>query len=117
MAETGSTDCIVVLTTLGTLEEARTLVRRLVEQRLVACGTILDRALSIYRWKGEIQESTEAVVLLKTRRELWNELLQAVEALHPYEVPELLQLPVDSGLERYLDWLKAETLTAEERTR
>jgi periplasmic divalent cation tolerance protein len=116
MTQDSTADCIIALTTLGNLEEARTLVRRLVDSRLVACGTVLGGAVSIYRWEGELTESPEAVVLLKTRRERWDDLVEAVRRDHPYEVAELLQIPVAAGLERYLEWVKAETSVAEGRS-
>jgi periplasmic divalent cation tolerance protein len=101
---------LVVLTTLGSVEEARAYVRELVRQSVVACGTILPGATSIYRWEGAMTEATEAVVLLKTRKERWDELVEATRSLHPYKVPELLSLTVTSGLERYLEWITSETI-------
>lgn len=113
MANYPAADCIIALTTLGSLEEAKALVRRLVDDRIIACGTILGGAVSIYRWDGKMVESAEAVVLLKTRRERWSDLIEAVERHHPYEVPELLRVPVEAGLDRYLEWIKAETAVTE----
>jgi periplasmic divalent cation tolerance protein len=100
---------VVALTTLGSPEQARQLVRRLVDQRLIACGTIVPRATSVYRWRGQVTEEEEVVVLLKTARSRWQALEAAVKAQHPYEVPELLALPVTAGLDRYLDWIDSET--------
>ncbi len=100
---------VVALTTLGNLAQARQFVRRLVDERLIACGTILPGATSVYRWRGQVTEEEEVVVLLKTAKGRWDALRTAVEAQHPYEVPELLALPVTAGLERYLDWLSSET--------
>jgi len=102
-------DHIVVLTTLEDAEQARSLVRRLVDDRLVACGTVLDGAQSIYRWHSAVEQAREAVVLLKTRRERWEALATAVKALHPYDVPELLAIPVERGLDAYLNWVTQET--------
>ena len=102
---------LVVFTTLGTVEEARTFVLELVRRKLVACGTILPGATSIYRWEGAVTEAIEAVVVLKTRRERWQDLVEATRALHPYKVPELLGLPVAQGLDRYLQWIGTETLS------
>ena len=100
---------VVVLTTLASVDEARGLVRRLVKDRLVACGTILDGGISIYRWEGDVAEASEAVVLMKTRRDRWAALAATVDELHPYDVPELLALPVEAGLGPYLAWVTAET--------
>ena len=99
----------VVLTTLSSREDAQSLVRRLVTDRLVACGTIVENAISIYEWQGKLEETPEVVVLLKTRQEHWEQLRSVVHKLHPYEVPELLALPVDGGLPAYLVWLAEQT--------
>jgi periplasmic divalent cation tolerance protein len=100
---------IIVLTTLGSAEAARELVRTLVDERIVACGTVLPAATSIYRWQGAVTTEAEAVVLLKTVFARWDHLVRAIERLHPYEAPELLALPPAAGLPRYVEWLAAET--------
>ena len=99
---------LVVLTTLGNAEEAREFVRGLVEHRLVACGTLLPGAASIYRWEGKLTEESEVVVLLKTDLARWDALCAEVKDRHPYKVPELLALRVHRGLDRYLSWLTSE---------
>jgi periplasmic divalent cation tolerance protein len=99
---------LIVLTTLGSEKDARSLVRALLEARLIACGTLLGGARSIYRWESEITEEPEVVVLLKTNASKWEALAAAVREHHPYEVPELLALPVDRGLDLYLSWLASE---------
>ena len=103
------TGALLVLTTLGSADAAKSLVRGLVEDRLIACGTVLPSGQSIYRWRGAVTEESEVVVLLKTRVERWDALRAAVAKRHPYEVPELLAFPADHGLEPYLNWLAAET--------
>jgi periplasmic divalent cation tolerance protein len=100
---------LVALTTAPSEAEARRIVTALVQQRVIACGTILPAATSIYRWKGAIEEAAEVVVLLKTRAERWDQLRAQLAELHPYEVPELIALPVTGGHGPYLDWLQAET--------
>ena len=99
---------LVVITTLGSETDARALVTALVEDRLIACGTLLPGARSIYRWETRVVEESEVVVLLKTDITRWDALRNAVERRHPYQVPELLALPVTDGLERYLTWLAGE---------
>ena len=106
-----ATPALVVLTTLGSVEEARKLVKALVHERVIACGTLLPAATSIYRWKNDVKEEAEVVVLLKTEASRWDALVAAVRARHPYEVPELLALPVERGLDLYLDWLEREVVT------
>ena len=100
---------VVVLTTLASEEEAVALVRALLDRRLVACGTVLPAARSLYRWEGKVADEREVVVLLKTARERLADLERTFEELHPYRVPELLALPVEAGLDRYLGWIDAET--------
>lgn len=100
---------MVVLTTLATRDEAERLVLALLERRLIACGTILPEARSLYRWNDAIADEREVVVLLKTNRSRIEALEVAFEELHPYKVPELLALPVAAGLSKYLAWIGAET--------
>ena len=105
---------LVVLTTVGGEEEARKLIRGLVDERIVACGTMVG-ATSIFRWEGAVSEESETLVLLKTSRERWHDLEAAVKRRHPYDVPELLALPVEAGLDAYLNWVNRETSTTEAR--
>lgn len=106
------TDAVVVLTTVASEEEAVTLVRTLLERRLVACGTMYPGARSLYRWQGKVADEREVVVLLKTRSARLESLKSAFSEVHPYKVPELLALPVSAGLEKYLDWINGETTLA-----
>ena len=106
------TDAMVVLTTVATPEEAVTLVRTLLERRLIACGTILPAARSLYRWNEKVADEQEVVILLKTRAARLEMLEVAFGEVHPYKVPELLALPVATGLSRYLDWITSETTLA-----
>jgi periplasmic divalent cation tolerance protein len=99
----------VVLTTLGSEEEAVALVRELLDRRLVACGTLLPSARSLYRWEGKVADEREVVVLLKTTRARLPALEDAFRERHPYALPELLAVPVSAGLARYVAWVEAET--------
>lgn len=103
------TDVLVVLVTAPGAEEAARLARTLVEERLAACGNVVPGLRSIYRWEGEVRDEGEALLLLKTTRARFAALRERVLALHPYEVPEVLALPVEAGGERYLAWVGAET--------
>jgi periplasmic divalent cation tolerance protein len=102
-------DAIVVLTTVSSDEEAVRLVRALLERRLIACGTLMPGARSLYRWQGKIADERETLVLLKTRSARVQALQDSFKELHPYKVPELLALAVDGGLEKYLEWINEET--------
>src|SRR5215471_18159201 len=106
------TDAIIVLSTLASDEEAVTFVRALLDRRLIACGTIFPASRSLYRWQGKIADEREVVVLLKTRAARLDSLRTAFTELHPYKVPELLALPVEAGLDKYLDWINGETTLA-----
>ena len=103
------TDATVVMTTVATEDEAIALIRALLDRRLVACGTMLPGARSLYRWNDKVADEREIVILLKTRVARLNALEAAFSELHPYKVPELLALPVTAGLSRYLGWIEDET--------
>ena len=103
------TDAVVVLTTVANPIEAEMLIKNLLDRRLIACGTMLPGARSLYRWEGRIADESETVLLLKTRSAVLHALEQAFAELHPYKVPELLALSASSGLEKYVAWINAET--------
>ncbi len=100
---------IVVLCTAPDSETARRIGRELVERRLAACVNIAGGLLSVYRWEGALHEDSEVLLLIKTRRALFEQLTDAIVGLHPYSVPEVLALPVIAGSASYLGWLSAET--------
>lgn len=94
-----------MLSTVGSSQEGERLARSLVEQGLAACVNILPGVSSIYRWKGAIEETSEVLLLIKTRTERFEAVREALVALHPYEVPEILGLPIAVGHAPYLAWL------------
>ena len=102
-------DAIVVLTTVSNDEEAVRLIRTLLDRRLIACGTVIPGARSLYRWQGKIADEQEVLCVLKTRSARVEALQAAFQELHPYKVPELLALSVDTGLDKYLEWINGET--------
>jgi periplasmic divalent cation tolerance protein len=99
------TDAVVILVTVPTPEAGADVARALVEEGLAACGNVVPGIRSIYRWAGEIHDDAEALVVLKTERRLVPALKERLPALHPYQVPELLVLPVEDGLDPYLSWI------------
>lgn len=99
------TDALVVLVTTPSADVAAELARTLVGERLAACGNVLPGLRSIYRWQGAVQEDAEALLILKTTRARFEPLRDRVLALHPYEVPEVIALPVEAGSAAYLDWI------------
>jgi len=102
-------DIILVLTTMPDDDRADTLARTLVEERLAACVNVLPGVCSIYRWKGAVEEASEVMLVAKTRASRAAALAARVRALHPYELPEVLALPVTDGSQAYLRWVVAES--------
>src|SRR3954447_5013048 len=99
------TDKIVVLSTCGSEEEAERLARELVGAKLAACVNVLPRMRSFYRWKGEVEDAVECLLVIKSSRPLFERLRAALEASHSYEVPEVVALPILDGAVNYLNWL------------
>jgi periplasmic divalent cation tolerance protein len=97
----------IVLTTVANADEAERLGRTLVEERLAACATLVPAVQSIYRWEGQVECSTETLLLLKTSAEQLPALEARLHQLHSYQTPEFLVLKVDAGSRGYLDWLHA----------
>ena len=102
---------IVVLCTAPDQQAARLIGERLVERRLAACVNIVPGLASVYRWEGAVHEDAETLLVIKTRRDLFDEVAADIAAAHPYRVPEIIALPVVRGSASYLDWLAAETKT------
>lgn len=100
---------IVVLVTIGSEEEGARLGRLLVENGLVACANILPLKKSIYKWEGKIVEEPECLVLLKSRRNLFDQLSIAIKQLHSYKVPEIVAIPIAMGSNDYLNWVMENT--------
>jgi periplasmic divalent cation tolerance protein len=100
-----STTARIVLTTAANSEEATRLGRTLVEERLAACATLIPAIESIYRWKGKIESSVESMLLLKTNVDQLPALETRLHALHNYETPEFLVLPIEAGSHAYLYWM------------
>ena len=96
---------VVVLSTVGTAEDAERIGRALVEGGLAACVNVVPAVTSIYRWKGKLEREEERLLVIKTRAERFEALREALVAIHPYDVPEVLALPVAGGHQPYLDWL------------
>jgi periplasmic divalent cation tolerance protein len=103
-------DAKVVLTTVGLLDKAEQLAGALVERRLAACVNIVGPIRSVYRWKGAIEREQEYLLLIKTTEERAADLAAAFAELHPYEVPERVELIIDGGSESYLNWLSAQVV-------
>jgi periplasmic divalent cation tolerance protein len=100
---------VVALSTAGSREEAERIATALVDERLAACVNLVAPLTSIYRWKGAVEHAEEVLLVIKTRRAVVSRLTARLAALHSYDVPELIVLPIVAGATPYLDWLRAET--------
>ena len=101
-------DVVVVLLTCPDEDSAGAIARALVEERLAACVNVAADVRSIYRWRGSVEEARERLLIVKARSDRLDALAARMKELHPYEVPELLALPVARGLGPYLEWLRSE---------
>ena len=101
-------DYVQIVTTTERREDADRIARTLVESRLAACVQVIGPITSTYRWHGKIETAQEWQCWAKSRRELYDEVEQAIRRIHPYEVPEILALPIVAGSADYLAWLDAE---------
>lgn len=102
-------DFIVVLVTAGSAEEGERIAAALVGEQLAACVNIAGPIRSLYTWQGELHRDEEHLLVIKTRAALFDEVERRVRALHSYEVPEVIALPITAGAQPYLDWLAANT--------
>ena len=98
---------LIVLTTLPDRESAQQFAEQMIRQNLAACVNILGEMTSIYRWNGEIARGTEHQLLIKTTQAGYPALQAWIREQHPYELPEILALPVAQGLPDYIDWVTA----------
>ncbi len=96
--------CVVLITT-PSLENAQQLARILVSEHLAACCNVVPTVYSYFSWKDALHEAQEALVIVKTHRELLEGLQRRVSELHPYDVPEIIALPLEASAEPYLEWL------------
>ena len=104
-------DYIQVVTTTERREDADRIARTLVDERLAACVQVVGPISSTYRWQGTIETAQEWQCWAKSRRDLYDEIEQAIRGIHPYEVPEILAVPVLHGSASYLAWLDGEVRT------
>ena len=96
---------IVVMVTTANKQEAENIAQRLLKERLIACANIIGPVSSLFHWAGKIEKAEEYLIFMKSREDLFEKLAETVKALHSYEVPEILVLPIVDGSRAYLDWL------------
>ena len=100
---------ITVQTTIDSKDGAQKIAEALVRRHLAACVQVSGPITSTYWWEGKLEQSQEWMCAAKTRKELYNELEQAIRENHPYDTPEILAIPVVAGIKSYLDWIETET--------
>lgn len=103
------TDFIIILVTCVSKKEAENIVNALLKKRLIACGNIISGVESKFWWSGRIDKAKEILILLKARKKDFKKIGKEIKRIHSYEVPEVIAIPIISGNEKYLDWLKEET--------
>jgi len=102
---------VVVLSTVGSADDAERIAAALVERRLAACVNVVAGVRSIYRWKGRVETEDERLLVIKTRRDRFEAVKEALLALHPYELPEAIVLTIEAGHAPYLAWLDESVTT------
>lgn len=107
-------EAILVITNLPDRESARNLAEKLVDERLAACVNLLAPCESVYRWQGRIENAQEVPLLIKTLKAHYGKVEKTIRQCHPYELPEIIAVPITAGLPAYLDWLGAETINPAE---
>lgn len=104
-----ATDTLLALCTCPDEAAARKLATSLVDTRLAACVNVLPGLASYYRWQNQVESATESLLIIKTTVAQRDKLVAAIEACHPYELPELVMVPISDGLPGYLDWIREST--------
>lgn len=99
------TDKVVILVTASSQEECRKIATRLIEERLAACVNIAQPVQSVYRWEGEVEESREFLMFIKTNRNLFPQVKAEISQVHSYQTPEIICLPIIDGSPNYLHWI------------
>jgi periplasmic divalent cation tolerance protein len=99
---------VVALVTTGSQEEATRIAETLVSEMLAACVNLIPDITSVYRWEGKVQRGREWLLVIKSRQQVLDELVRRVQALHSYDVPEIIALPLVGGSEQYLRWIDGE---------
>ena len=107
-------DILLVFTNLPDAASADKLARQIIETRAAACVNQLALCTSTYRWEDNIETATEVPLLIKTTRAAYPKLEKSIREAHPYELPEIIAVPVTAGLPAYLDWVSKETTTLKE---
>ena len=100
------TNKLIILTTTGSEDESRKIAEALVERRLAACVNIVSQVHSVYRWRGEVEQADEYLLLVKTVREREEQVRATIRELHSYEIPECIAIQIEGGSAEYLKWIE-----------
>ena len=101
-------DALIFFSTAPNLNEGKKIARIIVENKIAACVNIIPSMHSIYRWKGNIEEDAECLLIIKTTNKRSDKLVELIKKLHPYEVPECVGFKIEKGMQEYLDWIVKE---------
>ena len=107
---------ILVITNFPDRASALALAQKLVDERLAACVNVLADCTSVYRWQEKIENASEVPIFIKTLAQHYPQVEQAVKAMYPYELPEIIAVPISNGLPAYVQWIAAETLVFPDKT-
>lgn len=105
MSITNENEILLVMTTMSDIESGKMLARQIIGERLAACCNIAPSVTSIYRWKDELCEDQECLLVIKTAKSRFNVLSSFIKKQHPYETPEIIALPITEGSQEYLSWV------------
>ncbi len=103
------TDYIVVFCTISSQDDAKRIAHEIVKNRMAACVNIISGLTSVYEWNREICAEGECLMIIKTRKKLFDELKKEIVSMHPYEIPEIVSIDISDGLDLYLDWMGKNT--------
>ena len=101
---------VIIYSTIDDVKQAQKIANILVEEKLVACVNIIPNIISIYRWKGKIENDDECIIIAKTTDSNVKKVIQRIKTLHTYELPDIIVLPIIGGLKEYLEYITNETL-------
>jgi len=97
---------IVILITTKNVREANKIIKKLIESKLVACANVVKNIQSTFRWKGKVEKEDEVLLILKSKKDHFPEVVKVVKKLHSYDVPEIIALPIIGGSKDYLSWIR-----------
>lgn len=106
-------DSILIITSLPDRASAMALAQKLIDERLAACVNVLTDCVSVYRWEGKNETASEVLVLIKTLTQHYARLEEVIKSMHPYELPEIVAVPISNGLPAYLKWIADETVVSD----